>query len=340
MARPLRIQYPGAFYHVTSRGNERKPIYKSVRDREAFLGYLESAAMRYGAVIHCYCMMDNHYHLLLETPEANLSAIMRHINGAYTTYFNVKRKRSGHLFQGRYKALLVDKDAYAMELSRYIHLNPVRAKMVEKPEDHRWSSYRSYVGIKQAPAWLFIDFVLAYFGPDKAASRKEYRRFVESALGQELESPMEELVAGTILGADEFVRKIKSKYLDVKKAERNVPDIRKLVARPGLDEIERAVLEEFKDGKKLSQTVKLYLGRKLTGERLSEIGKRYGVGDSAVSEAARRLCARMEREKELARRVRSVEEGLKTCRMDGLTPILPLNRIDGKMKFGFHVCPI
>jgi len=127
MARPLRIAYPGAFYHVTSRGNEQKDVFKSQRDREKFLDYLATATERYGAVIHVYCLMSNHYHLLLETPAGNLSQIMRHINGAYTTYFNIKRKRSGHLFQGRFKAILVEADEYATELSRFIHLNPIRA---------------------------------------------------------------------------------------------------------------------------------------------------------------------------------------------------------------------
>jgi putative transposase len=131
MARPLRIEFPGAFYHVTSRGNERKAVFKSLRDREKFLSYLESATERYGAAIHVYCLMDNHYHLLLETPSGHLSKIMQHINGAYTTYFNTKRERPGHLFQGRYKAILVDADEYAKELSRYIHLNPVRAAIVK-----------------------------------------------------------------------------------------------------------------------------------------------------------------------------------------------------------------
>ena len=138
MARPLRITYPGAFYHITSRGNERKNIFKSQRDREQFLIYLESATERYGAKIHVYCLMSNHYHLLLETPLANLSQIMRHINGAYTTYFNIKRERAGHLFQGRYKAILVEMDEYAQELSRYIHLNPVRAGIAEMPEQYPW----------------------------------------------------------------------------------------------------------------------------------------------------------------------------------------------------------
>jgi len=131
MARPLRITYPGAFYHETSQGYERKDVFKSKRDREKFLEYFESATKRYNAVIHVFCLMDNHYHLLLETPSGNLPQIMQHINGAYTTYFNVKRGRFGHLFQGRYKAILVDIDEYAKELSRYIHLNPVRANWLK-----------------------------------------------------------------------------------------------------------------------------------------------------------------------------------------------------------------
>ena len=120
MARPLRITYFGAFYQITSRGNERKAILKNRADRRKFLAYLKSATERYSAAIHCYCLMDNHYHLLLETPAGNLPQIMRHINGAYTTYFNIKRDRSGHLFRGRYKAILVEKDAYAKELSRHL----------------------------------------------------------------------------------------------------------------------------------------------------------------------------------------------------------------------------
>jgi putative transposase len=151
MARPLRIVYPGAYYHVMSRGNEQKEIFKSQRDREKFLEYLASANERYGAIIQAYCLMSNHYHLLLETPEGNLPQIMRHINGAYTTYFNVKRKRSGHLFQGRYKAILVDADSYAAELSRYIHLNPIRVGLAERSEDYPWSSYRSYIGQSPPP---------------------------------------------------------------------------------------------------------------------------------------------------------------------------------------------
>jgi len=157
MTRPLRIEYPGAFYHITSRGNERKDIFKSLRDMEKFLSYLESATKRYGAVIHAYCLMDTHYHLFIETPLGNLSKIIHHINGAYTNYYNKKRERTGHLFQGRYKAILVEADEYAKELSRYIHLNPVRAGMVDNPEEYIWSSYRYYISNEKTPEWLKRD---------------------------------------------------------------------------------------------------------------------------------------------------------------------------------------
>ena len=168
MARPLRITYPGAFYHVTSRGNERKDIFKSRRDREKFLEYFESAAKRYDAVIHVFCLMDTHYHLLLKTPSGNLPQIMRHVNGAYTTYFNVKRGRSGHLFQGRYKAILVDIDEYAKELSRYIHLNPVRAKIVNKKYDNPLDEVVSSTLLGSPDFIAFIkDKFLSYKKPDK-----------------------------------------------------------------------------------------------------------------------------------------------------------------------------
>jgi len=160
MSRPLRISYPGAFYHVTSRGNERRPIFQTRRDFERFIGYFESATERYGARVHCFCLMTNHYHLLLETPRANLEAILHHLNTSYTNYFNKKRGRSGHLFQGRYKAILVEKDSYALELSRYIHLNPMRAQMVGDPSEYPWSSYLAYIGRERRWRWLCKDFIL------------------------------------------------------------------------------------------------------------------------------------------------------------------------------------
>ncbi len=178
MARPLRIQFPGAFYHVMSRGNEKQDIYRTRRDREKFLDYLRSASVRYGAVIHCYCLMDNHYHLMVETPEGNLSQIMRHINGAYTTYFNAKHGRVGHLFQGRYRSVLVDADVYCLTLSRYIHLNPVKEGLSACPSEYEWSSYRNFLNEQAHVEWLHTDFLLSLLG-DGPKTSGMYQRYVE-----------------------------------------------------------------------------------------------------------------------------------------------------------------
>jgi len=205
MARPLRIEYPGAFYHVTSRGNERKEIFKSAADREQFLFYLASACARYGAIIHAYCLMTNHYHLMIETPFGNLSLIMKYINSSYATYFNIKRKRAGHLLQGRYKSILIEADSYVAELSRYMHLNPVRARMVKFPEDYIWSSYCFYIEGSE-PSWLTTRFILGYFGTEGSESRRNYRLFVNDKVAGEYPSPLMGVVGSTILGSDDFVR--------------------------------------------------------------------------------------------------------------------------------------
>ena len=266
MARPLRITFPGAFYHVTSRGNERKAVFKSKRAREKFLDYLESATLRYDACIHAYCLMDNHYHLLMETPSGNLPQIMRHINGAYTTFFNVRRDRSGHLFQGRYKAILVEIDEYAKELSRYIHLNPVRAKMVETPEEYSWSSYQSYIG-KQKPAeWLYRDFILGYFGKNISNAQKGYQEFVNALAFQEYDSPLKQVVSSTLLGNTDFIAYIKDNFISAKKPDKELPALKELVQKASTQEIFEAVELAFSRDKALARNVKMYLSQKYTGK--------------------------------------------------------------------------
>ncbi len=157
MARPLRIEYPGAVYHVTSRGNEKKPIFKDDDDRASFLSILARVNKRYNWLCHAYCLMDNHYHLLLETPEGNLALGMRQLNGVYTQTFNKRHNRAGHLLQGRYKGILVQKDSHLLDVSRYVVLNPVRARMVETPDTWKWSSYRATAGKSGPHACLTID---------------------------------------------------------------------------------------------------------------------------------------------------------------------------------------
>lgn len=299
MSRPLRIEYPGAFYHVTSRGNEQKDIFRSKKDRERFLHYLETATGRYGAAVHAYCLMGNHYHILLETPLGNLSQIMRHINGAYTTYFNVKRKRAGHLFQGRYKAILVDADEYAKELSSYIHLNPVRSGMAEKPEEYTWSSYKYYVGKAKHPAWLKTDFILGYFDMKESSAQKKYYRFVEIVIGKSYESPLKSVVASAILGNKVFVTEIIEKYIDREKRDRNLPTLRNLQKKRSIDEICTAVAKVAEDDKRLAKGMSIYIYHRYSGAKLRKIGDFFGISESGVTRASQRFGVKLEGDKGL-----------------------------------------
>lgn len=310
MARPLRITYPGAFYHITSRGNERKEIFKSLADREKFLFYLESATRRYDAMIHVYCLMSNHYHLLLETPSGNLSQILRHINGAYTTYFNTKRQRSGHLLQGRFKAILVDMDEYSKELSRYIHLNPLRAKMIEKLEQYRWSSYLDYIGTRKPPAWLERNFILGYFGKKPSIAQRNYREFVEAKLDQKYKNPLREVVGSTILGSVDFVKEIKKRFIEGKKANRDLPALKALISEPSIEEIIKAVESEFIQQPVLVKNVSLYLCHRYTAHKLKQIGGHFNIGESAVSQGNGRISVKIKQNKKLEKQIKRIEKKL------------------------------
>ncbi len=163
MARPLRIEFPGALYHVTARGNAQRDLFLDDEDRERFLSVLDRVVSRFHLLLHAYCLMDNHYHLLLETPEANLSKAMRQINGVYTQAFNRRHGKVGHVLQGRFKAILVDRDRYLLELCRYVVLNPVRARITRKPDTYRWSSYRASAGLAPVRPFLTTDWLLSQF---------------------------------------------------------------------------------------------------------------------------------------------------------------------------------
>ena len=315
MARPLRITYPGAFYHITSRGNERKAIFKSNTDRQKFLAYLESATERYSAVIHCYCLMDNHYHLLLETPSGNLPQIMRHINGAYTTYFNIKRDRSGHLFQGRYKAILVEKDAYAKELSRYIHLNPVRAGIVAKPVAYEWTSYTAYAGAKPSPEWLVRGFILGCFSQQKKVAQKRYKAFVESNPGRPGDSPLTNLPGGMILGSEQFVETICAEHLSDKLPGRDLPALKELQIKPQASQVEAMVDRIVEDDAKLARDLKIYFIRKHSGTPLKAIGERFGLGESGVSQVSRRLDRRKVKDAALRQVMAKIDMAIKMSRV-------------------------
>ena len=201
MARPLRIEYEGAVYHVTSRGNAKSDIYLDDEDRELFLDVLKYVVERFGWKCHAYCLMSNHYHLMVETPKANLSRGMSQLNGMFTQRFNRKHARVGHLFQGRFKSIIVDKDAYLLELSRYIVRNPLAAGMVKNIGDWKWSSYLATSGMVTAPAFLHVDWLLSQFGDSKVKARQVYMDFVSQ---EDSESPWLSLNGPDVLGDDEF----------------------------------------------------------------------------------------------------------------------------------------
>lgn len=231
MARPLRIEFPGAIYHVTARGNARTAIYHDEADRKVFLTTLGETVTRFGWRCHAYCLMDNHYHLLVETPEANLSRGMRQLNGVYTQRFNRRHGQVGHTFQGRYKAIAVERESYLLELARYIVLNPVRARMLKHPGRYRWSSYAATVGAVPQPSWLSTDWILGQFARTRSVAQRRYAEFV--AQGQNLSSPWTALKGQVLLGSESFVGKMRA-LLRTKETLREIPRAQRLAHRPEL----------------------------------------------------------------------------------------------------------
>jgi REP element-mobilizing transposase RayT len=227
MARPLRIEFSGALYHITSRGDRREDIYEDDEDRRMFLRTLAEVVKQFNWRCHAYCLMSNHYHLVVETPDGNLSKGMRQLNGVYTQASNRRHQRMGHLFQGRFKGILVDKDSYLLELARYVVLNPVRARMVREPRQWPWSSYRAMVGETSVPEWLASDHLLSQFGKRRAEARKRYRQFVNEGIGQE--SIWKDLRQQVYLGDDRFVEQMQSQMkvqgdeLSIAKIQRRAP---------------------------------------------------------------------------------------------------------------------
>lgn len=232
MARPIRIEFPGAVYHITSRGNAKQSIFNNTEDRIHFLFLLEQVVHRYNWQCHAYCLMGNHFHLLLETLDPSLSSGMRQLNGSYTQAYNRKYKTVGHLFQGRYKSILIEKEAYLLELSRYIVLNPVRALIVSDPANYRWSSYAATAGLTEMPPFLNPNWILSHFSSNQNAARSEYIQFVKSGIG--LSDPWDNLKGQCLLGSDRFVENMRQS-LTKNRLKTEIPKQQRFLNRPSLE---------------------------------------------------------------------------------------------------------
>ncbi|MGD0649750.1 MAG: transposase [Verrucomicrobiia bacterium] len=334
MARPLRVDIEDGWYHVTARVNERRAVFAYDADRRRFLELLGEWVERFGLRLHAYVLMENHYHLLVQTPQANLSPAMQWLQISYTVWFNRRHRRVGHLFQGRFKAVVLEREV-AVEVSRYVHLNPVRigrlglgkaarqrtrvgvggsveakvvAERVQRLRAYRWSSYRAYAGLSQGPAWLTQREVLEMLGGGADQQRRQaYRRFVEQAIREGVvQSPWERLQAGVLLGGAEFVRRMRR---HLRGDEKEQAGLRRLRERASFDRAV-AVVERLKSEKwetfrdrygDWGRDLALYLGRKRCGMRLRDLAVAAGGLDyGSVSGAVRRFEQQLQRDKKLA----------------------------------------
>lgn len=308
MARPYRVQKEDCFYHIASRGDDRKKIFLSEGDYRKFIEYLSSAKAKYKFHVYAYCLMTNHYHLLLETTQANISKIMHYINGSYTTYYNIKHRRSGHLFQGRFKSIVIDKDSYFQELSRYIHLNPVKAKIAEQPDAYPWSSYSGYLGKKDLV--LDYDRIKQCLGMDNS----QYQQFVLSGIAKPID-PFKNIYAGFLMGSTQFIKEklqslkdqVDSKEITCRDNISEGVDI-ELIAQEVGERYHKEVGELYAAKKKpvFARKVAIYLAKKLTCLSNVEIGTRFGITYSAVSKAS----GDVERLKQEDKKVNREVEGL------------------------------
>lgn len=277
MARPLRIEFPGAVYHVTSRGNARADIFDGDNDQNLFLSILGQTVKRFNWLCHAYCLMDNHYHLLIETPEGNLSAGMRHLNGVYTQSYHRKHHSDGHVFKGRFKAVLVEKESHLLELCRYVVLNPVRAHMVERAEQYHWSSYLPTVGKATVPPYLTTEWILANFSASLPESRRLYRQFVKEGMAGS-ETQWEKLSGQIILGTEGFIQQAKE-MIGGREEIPEIPRTQRHVGRP-------AVADIFPAETKISKQERNRLVRHAYGAHgytLKEIAQALGVHYTTVS---------------------------------------------------------
>lgn len=314
MARPLRIQYPGAVYHVMNRGGSRQKVFVDEQDYAAFLKTVGEIHDRWGVELFAYCLMGNHYHLCLRTPEGNLSRVMRHLDGLYTQRFNRLHRRDGALFRGRYKAIVVDKDAYLAQVVRYIHLNPVEAGLVQAPEAYVWSSHRSYLRPKGLPKWLRTKEVRGEF-----RSVGAFHEFVLEGNEEALEEFYKKGRQSPVLGDEAFRERLMEKPVPI---DREHPRHERAVVRPSVDKVLKILaraygvrVEELVKGRRgknnEARKVGMYLVKELCDRTLQEVAKRFGTGSyGAVGWACHQVVSKMESDAKFRRQVASIRQ---TC---------------------------
>jgi len=322
MSRPLRIQYPGAVYHVTHRGNGRKLIFKDDADRYQFLEILFRAQNIYAIILHGYVLMDNHFHLLVETPRGNLSEFMRYFNITYTSYFNRCHGRSGHLYQGRYSSFLIEKEAYLASVSRYIHINPVRVKKLagtsQKEQlaylfDYPWSSLPGYCNLSRRQDMITYGAILEEFGGDHKTGRAAYKKRITFDLAGD-ETPMDSVVGQSLLGSDTFISMVKEKYLPTVK-DRERPAVGEILKYLAQEEIISSIMEVTGLSKReiltkpgVTRQIAMDMLYRYGGLTNPKIGQLMGIDYSTVSQGRKRLRIRIQKDKETHAVLKEIEQ--------------------------------
>lgn len=299
MARPLRLSFENAFYHIISRGNRKEAIYYTNDDRIAFIEKLKETCTKYSFICYAYCLMNNHYHLFIKTPMPNLSDGIHYLNSSYANWFKAKYKIVGALFQGRFKSIIVDGDNYAIKLSTYIHLNPVRAGIVKNPKEYKWSSYIDYIG-KRHSSFLETKLILKQFNHDLNKASKEYEKYVLNNI--DMVNPLKDSYKGIAIGSDRFIERIKEMIQSVG-SKREIVETKKITSCTPEEIIQKLVSEMsitrediFKKKKgNLYRQKALYLLKKYSTLTLKEIGEMFQMDYSAVSQACKRYEEKMER---------------------------------------------
>ncbi len=319
MSRPLRIEYPGAWYHVMNRGRRREDIFLSRHDYKAFLKVLQETSDAWNLKVSAYCLMSNHYHLLVHTPDGNLSRCMRHINGVYTQRFNRHHNKDGQLFRGRYKAVLVDADNYLLEVLRYIHRNPLQAGITDKLKDYEWSSHHGYISRAKKWDWLCKDVLLSILSKKPNKQKTTYLDFVSHDAPENIERFYSLKNLPSVLGADTFKEWIKEQF-DQLRFHQEIPGSRELAPSP--QSIINLVCSHFKiDQEQLSisrrgtenlaRDVAIYLIRHHCRDTLANIGRYFTIKNySTVSSAIERIKVRKSKDRSFQKQLKKLEARL------------------------------